>query len=406
MDKSKGGNMSTVKLENRKLILNVLKNSGALSRLDIAQMIELTPAAITILVNEMVREGIIIEVGQLEEKDKRSGRKKVLLDLNCEHKYVIGINIEADKINIGIANMRGDVKCLKSLAVDRDLTPEELLKNAAAQCMNMMWKENILKERLLGIGIGIVGLVDEINGISKHAYGLWKSEVNVKKIIEDILGINVVVDNNVRTIALGQLDYHSSDSEDKLFIKYGPGIGSEIIIDNKIYYGSHKYAGEIGHTIVDYNGKLCRCGKRGCLETVASQSSIISKVKEIFSSAKTPILFETCGSDIGNINMQSICDAAELGDVEIIAIIQKAVFYMAVAIGNTISLFDPHKVILYGEAFKYKVVMEELKKDLAKIIVNSVEDDFITLSELNNRSNYIGAIALALREFFYNTGGM
>lgn len=407
MERIKGNNMATVKLQNRQSILNILKNCGPISRADIAQKLQLTPAAITILVNELVKERIIKEMGQLEEKDKRSGRKKVLIDINYDYKYVIGINIESDYMNIGVSNIKGEVRVYKRLSAKEAKNPKELLKDIASHCMNMLWKENIMKEEILGIGVGVVGHVDETLGISKLALGLWNEEVPIKKILEDALGIPVVVGNNVRTLALGELDYNTTENVDNMmFIKYGPGIGSALINNNEIYYGSENLAGELGHFIVDYKGKLCSCGRRGCLETVASQKALIAEITPLFSEDKTPILYELCSSNIDNLTLKTIVKAADMGEIPEREILRKALYYAAIAIGNAVSLYNPLTLVFYGEVFKYNFIVEELKQILQENFIDFDWDEMITLSAINNKSNFIGAVALALREFFYKTGAI
>lgn len=404
---SLGGNMTTVKLQNRALILNVLKNKGAVSRLDISYMVNLTPAAITIIVNEMLKEGIVREVGQLEEYNKRSGRKKMLIDVNYDLKYVIGINIESDIINIGISNLKGDIKTSKRITTDKELKPEDLLENIASECMKILWSENILKENILGAGVGIIGPVDKVNGISLKAYGLWKDKVPVKKILEKEMGIKVTIDNNVRNLALGEMDYHVNDEiKSMLFVKYGPGIGSALILDNEIYVGSRDEAGEIGHTIVESKGEVCRCGKRGCLETIASKSSILNKVKSIYGKEKTPKLFILTEGNLDKVNLECINQAILEGDIETKKILDTAIYYLALSIGNTINIIDPFNVVLYGDVFKSEYVMKRFIEYLKELSCLDNPEETVYQSALNKRSNYIGAIALALREFFYNVGGM
>jgi predicted NBD/HSP70 family sugar kinase len=405
MENMTGKNMATVKLQNRQSILNILKNFGAISRADIAMKLSLTPAAITIIVNEMVKEGIIKEVGQLEEKDKRSGRKKVLIDINYDCKYVIGINIEPDYINIGVSNIKCDTRIFKRFPTGEVKVPEEFLENIASYCMNMLWKENILKEDILGVGVGIIGHVEDEQGVSKQAFGLWNKSVPIKKILEGYLGIPVVVGNNVRTLAIGEMDYSTKENiGNMLFIKYGPGIGAALINNNELYNGSNNSPGEIGHAIADYNGKKCSCGRQGCLETLVSQKALIEALSPAFSKETTPILYELASGDMENLSLRLIAKAAETGGEFERELFSKALYYTAIVIGNAVSLCDPHKVVLYGEVFKYNFVINKLKEHLSSLFVDINWDSRIDLSVLNNKSNFIGALALALREFFYKTG--
>lgn len=406
MVKKTGINMGAVKINNRASILRLLKNNGPMSRKDIAGMVKLTPAAITILTNEMKEESILVETGELEE-DKRVGRKKILIDIDYDYKYVIGINIESDYVNLGLANLKGETIISKCINADGSISPEELLKRIASECIGMLWKTDILKEKVLGVGVGIVGHVDEINGISKRAYGLWTKEVDVKRILEEELGLKVVVDNNVRALALGEIDYgNENDLRNILFIKYGPGIGSAIIINREIHYGNNNRAGEIGHSIIDVDGSLCRCGKRGCLETLASPNSIIRSVKEIFSQHNTPNLYEKCNGDISKVDIFNILESAKEGDKEINNIIKKAAQFMALAIGNAMGIIDPKKVLLYGKAFGNQVFYDEFMGFMKKLSMESNLEGVIGLSKLENGSNYIGGVALAIRQFYFNTGGV
>ncbi|OGO80239.1 MAG: hypothetical protein A2Y21_10510 [Clostridiales bacterium GWC2_40_7] len=408
MISGKGGNMTSVKYKNRELILKILKNYGAISRVDIARTLGLTSASITILVNEMVKEGIIKEVGQLEELEKRTGRKKTLIDINYDYKYVIGINIESDLINMGVSNIKGDSIACKSFSTDKSLNPVQTLKNIAKECIELLWKENILKESILGVGVGIVGKVDQAAGTSKHAYGLWKEEVDIKGILEKALATQVVVDNNVRAFAFGEIDHHTAneDAANILLIKYGPGIGMAVIINNKIYYGCNNEAGEIGHTIVEYGGERCRCGRRGCLETVAAEDTILKNIGALFNKENTSRLYELCQGEIKNININTIYEAAKSGDEVVINHINKAMTYLGLAITNAICLYDSRRVILYGKAFGFDIIFNKLKKVIGETIGIENVDDFITLSELNHKRSYIGGVALASREFFYNKGGI
>lgn len=400
--------MGLIKQENRASILNVLKTNGMISRKDIASIVRLTPAAVTILVNEMIEDGIIKEAGELEEDDKRAGRKKIMIDINYNYKYVLGISIDAEYINIGITNLNGDTITEANWPANMDdkMKPEEFLDIIANKCVNLFWKESILKENILGVGVGIVGLVDKNTGISKHAYGLWRSSVRVKDILEKALELPVVVDNNVRALAIAEMDYKSEqDISDMLFVKHGPGVGSAMIVGKEIYYGANNKAGEIGHSIGKINGELCRCGKRGCLETVASKRAIVKNAKHIFLQEKTPLLYSKCDGDSEKISMEKIFEVAFSGDEELRNVIRRVAVYMALGISNAVSLYDPQKVILYGEAFKVEEFFYEFKHIIKDMLLVENLDEFIEISKLDYKKNYIGGVALAIREFFYKAGG-
>ena len=403
----KGINMGGIKQKNRVSILNLIRGYGAMSRKDIAKQVELTPASVTIIVNKMIEEGVIKEMGELEESDKRAGRRKILIDINYDIKYVIGISIESDICSIGVANIKGTIINSTSICINKEVEPEETLLDIANQCISLLWKENISKENVLGVGVGIMGPVDAKEGISKHAYGLWNKEVNVKIILEKHLNISVVVDNNVRTLAIAEMDHEKFQNiSNMLFIKYGPGIGSAIVIDREVYSGTYNAAAEIGHTIVEINGEACKCGKVGCLETVASAEAINKKLLKIFSIENTPILYKLCSEDIANLSIINVMKSSEQGDEEVIKIITKAANYMALGISNAITIIDPQRLVLYGQMFKNKIFMDTFKEKLNINLAGFDSKNIISFSVLNNSPIYVGGIALAIREFFFRTGAI
>ncbi len=407
MVRNKGINMSTIKQENRASILKILKTNGAASRKDIADIIELTPAAVTIIVNEMIQEGIIKEVGQLEEKDKRAGRRKMLLNIEYSYKHVIGINIESDKVSIGIANLNGQIIHHHVMQLDKTIAPTQFLKKIASTCMKILWKQNIVRENVIGVGVGIVGRVDLVSGSSKHAYGLWREEVEVKRTLEHALSIPVVIDNNVRALALAEMEYASEGNLDNmLFVKCGPGIGSAMIINREIYYGTHSMAGEIGHMVMDDDGPICKCGQRGCLEALASQEAMIKRLLNDFSKENMPILYALtrgCRESISFANMEL---AYESGETMLQSIIDEATAYLARGIVNVIRVYDPKKVILYGEIFKWPLFHARVLYRLRQIISDDILHELIVISSLESESDCIGGIALAIRTYFYKIGGM
>lgn len=390
-----GINLLDVKRQNRKQILLLLKNSGAMSRKDIARLLQLTPAAVTIIVTEMIEQGIIIEKGNQEETDKRAGRKKILIDIAYDHKFVLGISFELDGIEIGICNLKGNIIDSHHIDISEiDIKDEvKTLNEINNKCIYLLWKNNINKEDILGLGAGIIGAVDIQNGISKNAYGIFKGEIQVKKLLEEYLGISVTIDNNVRTLAMAELDFNTDNKyNDIIFVKYGPGIGSAIVLNNKIYSGSSNNAGELGHTIANYKGDLCRCGKRGCLETVASEIVLLNKARII------------CKNK--DITFNEIMNNYEQGNKRIIDIVDEAIKYLSLSLVNAFSMYDPQNIIFYGEAFNEKKFMDKFKEQFKEMSCIDEIDSYIRLSSIKSEYRFLGGVALALRDFFYKEGGI
>ena len=390
-----GINMSNVKINNRSLILKLLNSEGPLSRKDISKKIGLTPAGVSNLTRELINEGIVVEKGEVENTIKKSGRKKILLDINYKSKKVVGIDIGVDITRIAISDLAGKIEAEIKMDTKTDISATEYLKDIANKIINLLFHNNLLKNQIMGIGIGIVGIVDPDTGISYQAYGIWDYEVDIKSIFKDVFNTNIIVDNNVRALSLAEIKKNTEISGDNiLFIKYGPGIGSSMIINNNIYYGSHNNAGEIGHMILDYNGEKCRCGKNGCLESIVSKGAIYDELD---------ISNHQIGSNVNTIDFKEIISKTKKSNKEIMNLMKKISFFIALGISNVISIYDPGKVILHGRAFNYNKFIKQIKIELKKLVPKMKNQDLIIRSHL--KENYISGIPIAIDKFFYKTGG-
>ncbi|CCU78572.1 hypothetical protein HSACCH_00721 [Halanaerobium saccharolyticum subsp. saccharolyticum DSM 6643] len=391
-----GINMSNVKLKNRSSILKLLRNQGSMSRKDISEKIGLTAAAVSNLISDLIAEDLVSEIGEVDNGVKKSGRREILIDVNYDKYSVVAIDIGIDFTKIAIGNLAGEIKDSTFVKTNKEISPAEFLKELAQKVITFLWENNQVKDDILGFGVGMIGLVDSKKGLSKHAYGLWDQEVKIKEKLEELLEMKVVVDNNVRALALAEINRNDQVTGDNiLFIKYGPGIGSAIILNNEIYYGSNNMAGEIGHMIIDNQGEKCRCGRRGCLETKISQKAIIKYIADNCS-----IKIDKNGKnkelDLEKVftDLKSSCQQEILNNIS---------FNLALSVANVIALYDPCKIILHGKPFEYPDFLESLKTNFNKIIPEIDLQNFIIASKLN--AGYISGISLAVERLFYDFGG-
>lgn len=391
-----GTNMVDVKRNNRSLILQAISDAKV-SRKDIAKKVNLTPASITILVNEFIKEGIIIETGETAPT-KKVGRKKTYIKLNEEYKYIFGVNIESDEISISVSNLYKELIDTITIPV-RKPTSKFILDEICKNINFLIRKHSLTNKTILGIGIGIVGHVDSALGISRQAYGIFNEPVDLKSILEKRLGLEVVVDNNVRALALAETEQYKASSN-LIFIKYGPGIGASLILDKEIYTGYTFNALEIGHFIVDVEGSRCLCGQKGCLETVGSYTSIYHKIQSEIQNGNLPILEGVWQKEENHIQFDNIM---ELYDREIVLqeIIQETIKYFAVGLINLVKILDTKSIVLYGTFFKNDKMFELLKETLNNL--GCISSDRLSRSTLSDTKT-VGAITLARKKLFFDRG--
>ncbi len=386
--------MSKVKINNRSSILKLLNSDGPLSRKDISKKIGLTPAAVSNLIKELIKEKVVIEKGEVENDIKKSGRREIHLDINYKIKKVVGIDIGINCTKIAISDLSGTVEEAIEIETKTDIKAKDFLNSIAKKTMELLFHNDLSKDNIIGIGIGIVGVVDPKTGISHQAYGIWDYDVNIKKIFRNIFQTKITVDNNVRALSLAEINNNTEVNGDNiLFIKYGPGIGSSLIINNRIYYGSHNNAGEIGHMVLDYEGKRCRCGKNGCLESIVSKNAIFEELD----------IKDKMDYHESTIDFKNIIEKYDKSQAEIIKVMNRVSFFIALGISNVISIYDPAKVILHGKAFSYDKFINQINKELNNIIPKINRNNLIIKSHL--KENYISGLPIAIDEFFYKSGG-
>lgn len=388
-------------MSNRSLILNRIKDKPR-SRKDIADWIHLTPAAVTILVNELIEQGCLRESG-LKAESTKVGRKKILIELNKTYKYVIGINIEGSGTCIGIGNLRGEV--LTSLIIELDhQSPTQALIEVSNRIDQLIKRYKISKKDILGIGVGIVGVVDSNLGIAKNTYGIWPEEVNVKKILEEITGLSVVLENNVRSLALAEMDLNENRKmSNMVFIKIGPGLGSAVILNDEVYRGSNNMSGEIGHMIIGNNNKRCRCGQIGCLETVASIRGLIKSIREDYSQQEYPILYQMIAGNLVEIHEINIIEAYKQGDQGVITKVNLLIEYLSIGIVNLFKMYDPKKIIIYGSMFHDSFFLTKLTNQIKERYRIVDVENRIEQSRLGN-DKCVGGMVTVIRQLFYNNG--
>lgn len=357
-------NLQSVKSANRSSVLYLLNEYKLLSRKEIAQKLSLTPAAVTKICQSLIEDGYIKESDSIQDTGK-SGRREILLELLLSDKYIFGINAQMDKITYSISSLDGVL--IKSYDTDFNVDLDIVIKNGK----DFLQKSNFDQSLLIGMGVCVIGSIND-------NYSVWNNE-NIEKVFSDAFSLDVIIENNIKAFAQSELIYGDlKNKESLLFFKWGAGIGSCIVANGKIFSGSDSGIAEIGHYIVDTSGKKCRCGRFGCLETVASTDAIIEEI----------------GKDL------SIIDIVTSQNNDIINMLDHKIDLVALVLTNTATILNTNKVIIFGEMFKNQVIVEKLQKQCKRYNAN-MKFDTISLSKLNNISDYIGTVAICAKYFYF-----
>ena len=385
---------------NTSLILNTIRERGPISRAEIAKLTKLTPATVTNITSELIKYRLILEA---ERGVSSGGRKPVMLRINANGYHVIGIYIGSKGVEIIASNLNANMLYVKNIPITDTIDSYKLLEEIKVAVRS--WIQKNKKKKVLGIGIGVHGLVKSREGISIYAPNLGWENVPIKQELEKALNLPVFVDNDVRTMTLGENWFGvARNVSNFIFIYVGYGIGGSIVINNQLYRGITEGAGEIGHTTVEKDGPLCSCGNTGCLQALASEYAMVVRAKELLAEGGKSIMREWVEGDLCHISSEIIIRAAKQEDELALSIIREKAHYLGIGIANLINTINPAMVIINGEIVKLKeavmyCIRTEVSKRSMKYLQNATN---ITFSSLQRKAVLKGSVALVLSETFNN----
>lgn len=258
----------------KRLILTTIKHLGPLSRLDLAKHTHIRPSTITLLVGMLMREGLLKERGPGRST---GGRRPVFLELNAGARMAIGIHLAKERILAVALDLRANI--VSRTMRQTSLTSQEMLISEIIKVVGPMIQGlGVNSNNILGIGIGVPGVIDRDKGLAcRNTFFPWWRDIPIRTKIETAFHVPVMLENDTKVLTLAEMWFGCGKAiRNMLFVEVSEGIASGIIIRGELYYGAHGLAGELGHAVIDEQGELCVCGRRGCLETKVSYKSLLS----------------------------------------------------------------------------------------------------------------------------------
>lgn len=409
MGRAQGNNLVRVKKQNEALIKEIIYKYGPISRSQIAEMLSLTPPTITTNVNALIRQGYVYEFSAEEQNEKEPGdsprplgRRPVKIDFVEDACYVVGAEVNKYQVAVCVMNLRGSVKARCSQTPEFE-DYETMLQTLAGQIQRAIQESGVERERILGVGVGLTGFVDQETGIlRKSAYLGWEENRPVAAQLQAMLGLPVVIENNARMRVAGEELLGSSIHADTFayyLISYG--LACPMYIKDSVLTGETSGAGEIGHVVADIHGPRCEvCGDRGCLEELASERAIVKQAKARMQSGAETLL-NTLVSTPGQLTMKEILAAEDQQDALACEIVEKAIVYLGVQLANIINFISPPRVVIDGYMMKLKrnrrLLLAETCSHLFGVNDTEVSFQFIDFDPFTGAK---GAGAFAIKKYF------
>jgi predicted NBD/HSP70 family sugar kinase len=389
-------NQRLMRAINQYKIVDTIRKYKAISRTEISEITGQSRTTITTITAQMIKKGLIFE--KQTKSNGVPGRKHVLLALNPDAAFAVGIKLTATDISCSVVDMQGEIR-------SSFMTPARLFNKKIEFIVDTMQdiirytvnKSNLALSSISGIGVAVPGLVDIRTGTCCSSPIFNVKNVPLRDFMENNLKIKTYIENSANALALNHQWFGEGQGVDNfLVVELELGVGIGIIVNGHLYRGEKGFSGEFGHLIVDPEGDLCFCGNKGCLITVIMGRPIMAKAEQIAKEGLWKRKYDT------DLTFDEVINSAKEGQKELCEIFSKAGYYFGIGLSDVINLFNPKKIIISGQGanagdlfFKpmYEVIEKHVIKDL-------FESDQIVIPEWDPTDWERGAATVVLQELY------
>ena len=385
-----------IKTINQFKVLNTIRIAGKISRVELARLTGQSRATVTNITAQLKNENLIYEKS-VEERSVR-GRHRVLLAINPEAAFVIGVKVSAFKIGCALTNILGELKSATIIPVRTNERSVEFIADIIEEGIRHCISDARLSaDQISGIGLGIPGFIESRKGLC-HWSPLHKpGDVQLHNLIEKRFKIRTFVENDANTVALAHLWTGQGKGVDNfIVVTIEDGVGIGIVVDGEIYRGTRGLAGEFGHMVLNPDGPACRCGKKGCIEAYASNFGILGMAQKLCTDGTW-----SCDNP-EHLSYEIVLEAAQNGHPAIEAIFHRAGKYLGIGLAGLIQIFNPSKLIITGNGIRagdllFSPMKEALRRNTNEMIYNFTE---LIIHDWVDHDWSLGAACTVLQEIY------
>lgn len=389
--KDSPGSLGSLRQSNRLRILDVLRRDGSASRVDLVRDTGLSRTTVSKLVAELQAEGLVVEREAAPSEGNGNGgttgavgRPPVALTLNPSAGSVVGIDFGHDLVRVAVADLSGAVVGEDRRDIDVDSAAEQAIDLAAGMVDDLLAALHRDPSQTVGIGVAVSAPIVRDTQTTSILPG-WGPFAPGGE-LERRLGRPVVMGNDANLGALAEVrDGAGRGARNVVYVMLSGGIGAGLILDGQLFFGHSGLTGELGHVVVDPDGRVCRCGNRGCLETIASAGAILEALRPLH------------GPDIA---LQDAIALARGGDAGANRMFADAGRTVGRAVGAICNLVNPERVIVGGEmSVVGDVLVDAVADGIARSTIPAIgRDAQVVAGSLGERAEVLGAIGLVLAE--------
>ena len=400
----KGSNHLLLKQNNYHLIKKYIYQHSPISRVEVAKELGLTTPTITGAVSRLLGRGLLRETDAPAQEGKTAGRPRVMLEFVPGAYTICGVDVSPYWIHLVLTDLQGTVLLRRHTSYVLD-EYGKTLEVLSREIPDFLEAGGVPASRLLGIGICLPGLIDGSAGRIYTTFQRGWTEHDLARELGARLGVQVVVENNVRARMIQADLIQRVVTEDPFaYFFVSNGVACQMMIGGRVLYGQSAAAGEIGHTVVQRGGPVCpTCGNHGCLEALAGERAVLEKCRQLMVIGESPVLPRLC-EDPERLTMEQVLQAQRLQDAAVNLVVEDALDYLGIALANTINTVSPRMVMLDGHMLapeqNRSTLLRSVQRNMFRVHVGRTNFLFVPYS-LDRGAE--GAAAVVVRDFLLNS---
>jgi predicted NBD/HSP70 family sugar kinase len=372
-------NHELMRANNKRHIFETVRNHGPLSKKEIAMRLGLSITSVTTFINELLAEAIIVSGGSAKST---GGRKSELFQSNPDAFYVAGVDIQVDRLVMLLLNSNGAILHKDELYLSQ--TDEWSVANRLTAALEeLRQKAGISAAKLVGLGVGVPGIVNQVTGRIDFAPNLGWKNVDLAALLTGQPPL--VIENEANAAVIGEAHCGAAQGiGNVIYVSVGVGLGTGLILNHQLFHGPNRLAGEFGHMTIERNGPPCRCGNRGCWEVYASNEAALQRY-QAYSRRKPE-------------NYEQLLSLFQAGDPAAIKAVNETIPYLSLGLTNLINGLNPEMIVLGGSITQLKqlIYTDLLRNVKARCFEFSFKEVQLRFSELENHAAALGVGNLAI----------
>ncbi len=316
-------------------------------------------------------------------------------------KYFLGIDLGGTNLKVGIVNKDGEILYKKQQKTNLPKSMQEIEEDIYLLSKNLCIENKIdINKEIISVGLGTPGSVNNTQGIvalnANFGFENWK----VKESLEKLFNLRVFIENDAKTAIIAEsLAGNAKGCENAIALTLGTGVGGGILINSKVYGGVNFSGGEVGHMVIEIDGRQCNCGRKGCFEKYAAASALTQDTKNAMQENKDSLLW-TLSPNIDDVNAKTCFDAAKKGDSTAMKLIDDYIHYLSCGITNLINIFQPEVICIGGGVSNEEEILLQriqVKIDAEDFARNINTRTIIKRAKFRNDAGIIGAALLGVK---------